>query len=274
MVKMALNNLLYIFFALVFLNGCSHKLTNTKQLDALDKRLYSLEEKIPENILQTLTRELDLKLEQQDKNIEKTLDSNLEYQKNHLESLEVKLVALIKAKSFFGSNEAKDTQTKPVPAPTKTKFLSLKEKTVLGEVEKIHIYPSNLTLDARVDTGAETSSINAKNIIEFERDGKKWVKFTLVDTKTEKSYEIERKITRTIRILQSSLDKKYEKRVAVLLEVTIGDKKMISEFTLADREHMTYPVLIGRNILQDLMIVDVGEQYIAPLVVKEESFKE
>jgi hypothetical protein len=37
---------------------------------------------------------------------------------------------------------------------------------------------------------------------------------------------------------------------------------------------MQFPILIGRNVLQDLIIVDVSEKYIAPLVPeKENEFK-
>ena len=32
--------------------------------------------------------------------------------------------------------------------------------------------------------------------------------------------------------------------------VKIGDQEIEEEFTLADRSHMTYPVLIGQNILK------------------------
>ena len=39
-------------------------------------------------------------------------------------------------------------------------------------------------------------------------------------------------------------------REAVRLEVEIGGKLVEGNFTLADRSHMTYPVLIGQNILR------------------------
>jgi hypothetical protein len=49
------------------------------------------------------------------------------------------------------------------------------------------------------------------------------------------------------------------------LQFQIGKIKRIEEFTLEDRAHLDYQVLIGRNILQDLMIVDVASKFIAPL---------
>jgi threonine synthase len=36
---------------------------------------------------------------------------------------------------------------------------------------------------------------------------------------------------------------------------------------LSDRSHLGYQVLIGRNILKDVMVVDVSKQNIAPYVL-------
>ena len=41
--------------------------------------------------------------------------------------------------------------------------------------------------------------------------------------------------------------------------------RQVAEFTLADRTNLTYEVLIGRNILRDVMLVDVGKEYATEL---------
>ncbi|MBE7525980.1 ATP-dependent zinc protease [candidate division WWE3 bacterium] len=53
-------------------------------------------------------------------------------------------------------------------------------KTVLGAIENVHLDPPGLEFSARIDTGAQTSSLNALDIVEFERDGKPFVKFNLI----------------------------------------------------------------------------------------------
>ncbi len=45
------------------------------------------------------------------------------------------------------------------------------------------------------------------------------------------------------------------------LQYRIGPVERVAEFTLADRERLTYPALIGRNILRDLFIIDVSETF-------------
>jgi hypothetical protein len=53
------------------------------------------------------------------------------------------------------------------------------------------------------------------------------------------------------------------------LGVTIGHISQTAEFTLSDRSHLDYQLLIGRNILQDVMVVDVSEKDIAPYVIPQ-----
>ncbi len=257
---MIIKNLLY-FILVVFLSGCTqtYSITSTKQLDAIDKRINEIE--------QNINQKLDTKEEEQIKAYEKLLESSLLLQNENIESLKKELTTLIKPEKL---EEVKVEKTEPRPIIIQKKITSLNKKLVVGSVEKVHIYPSNFVMEARIDTGAETSSIDARDIVKFERDGQKWVRFTIVDRNTNTPYIIERKIARAVKILQSSLENEHEKRVVVTLKITIGDKKELSEFTLTNRAHMQYPMLIGRNTLQDVMVVDVSEEYIAPLIIDKE----
>ncbi len=45
------------------------------------------------------------------------------------------------------------------------------ERMVVGEVEWVTIEPPGFVLNARIDTGAQSSSIHAENLTQFERDG-------------------------------------------------------------------------------------------------------
>ena len=46
-----------------------------------------------------------------------------------------------------------------------------KDKQVVGWVEYVTILPENIKIKAKLDTGARTSSLNAVNMVEFERGG-------------------------------------------------------------------------------------------------------
>ncbi|KAA0875678.1 ATP-dependent zinc protease family protein [Nitrincola tapanii] len=137
------------------------------------------------------------------------------------------------------------------------------EKQLVGEIEQVHLSGLDATLPARIDTGATTSSLDARNIQFFERDGRRWVRFDFVHPATGDDTNVERPVVRVVRISQS-ISEDYERRPVVELRFTLGNVSQSAEFTLTDRSHLDFPVLIGRNILKDMMVVDVGKQNIAP----------
>lgn len=143
------------------------------------------------------------------------------------------------------------------------------QKQVVGQLEKVWMPNLNLALTGRIDTGAETSSLDARSIELFERDGKRWVRFEIENPKAGKPpIQLERKLSRIVSIVQSN-SPEAERRPVIKLAVTIGDVNQTAEFTLSNRSHLDYQVLIGRNILQDVMIVDVSRKNIAPFLKTE-----
>ncbi len=145
------------------------------------------------------------------------------------------------------------------------------DKTVLGQTEWLYINKAKKSFRARVDTGAATSSINAVNIQHFERDGKNWVRFNIAHDKDAEANIIEARIDRYVKILQSSEPGEKDRRPVIKLNVRVGNITQQSEFTLTDRQHMDYAVLIGRSFIQDVMIVDVSQDYIHPKYQAEDN---
>lgn len=155
----------------------------------------------------------------------------------------------------------------PVPSCPKVEA-ELASKLIVGRNEQVWLEDFQISLAARIDTGAETASLDARNIEEFERDGDAWVRFDIVQPDSKELLTLEREIERVTRILQSSSDE-AERRPVIDLGITIGDVRQRAEFTLSDRSHLDYQMLIGRNILRDLMIVDVGKVNVAPVKAKD-----
>jgi hypothetical protein len=137
------------------------------------------------------------------------------------------------------------------------------DKMVLGELETVWIDPPGLSLNARIDTGATTNSLNAEDMVEFERDGDDWVRFHVRDTDSKELIEIEREVVRYVRVYQQA-DPEGTRRPVVSLRLHLGDVRDPFEFTLADRSHLNYQILLGRSFLTDIALVDVGRQFVQP----------
>ncbi len=116
---------------------------------------------------------------------------------------------------------------------------------------------------AKLDTGALTSSIHAEEKELFERDGKKWVRFIVTDPAIKKPTRtrIEAPLVRIARIKEPG--GQSVPREVVMLSFTIGERKLRGEFTLNNRSNMLAPVLLGRNMIKILGWVDPGRTYLA-----------
>ncbi len=135
------------------------------------------------------------------------------------------------------------------------------DKMVVGELEHVWVDPPGASLVARIDTGAASSSLHAEEIIEFERDGDDWVRFiVIIDGRAE---TLERRVERYVRVYQQA-DVTGSRRPVVALRIALGDVQDTFEFTLADRSHLENEILLGRNFLKDVALVDVGRQFVQP----------
>ncbi|MEX1201406.1 MAG: ATP-dependent zinc protease [Methylophaga sp.] len=141
---------------------------------------------------------------------------------------------------------------------------SVDDKIILGRTEWLWLEAVNRVFRARVDSGATTSSLSAHHIVEFERDGKKWIRFNMVpDDDVDDSYEVEAPLVRFARIRQASSED-IDRRPVVALTIKIGEFTDTAEFTLTDRSSMTYPILLGREFLRDIALIDVAKSYHQP----------
>ena len=136
----------------------------------------------------------------------------------------------------------------------------LGKKEIIGAIEWLYMNPPGRHYRARVDSGAETSSLTANDLVEFERDGDEWVRFTFDHDGTDEAVNFELPIKRTVLIRQAS-SAEADRRVVVELDIRLGDQLQTTEFTLTDRSRMTYPILLGRAFLMDLYVVDVSRSY-------------
>ena len=104
------------------------------------------------------------------------------------------------------------------------------KKTVVGVLETVEI--AGKKYRARIDTGAKLSSLDKKTARKLNL-GK-----TIRNAKVKSAHGI-------------SL------RPVIRVKVKIKSRIITASFNLADRSHMKYKVLIGRNILRNGFLIDI-----------------
>ena len=155
-----------------------------------------------------------------------------------------------------------DAESEPCEAPVEVIPDGSAAKMTVGAVETIRITPPGILIAARVDTGADSNSVTATDIVYFERDGDDWVRFDIeVDSAI---HTIERRVLRRVRVVQQS-DVTGTRRPVVVLRVQMGELLGSFEFNLSDRTHLRHAVILGREFLMDTMLVDVSRQFVLPL---------
>ncbi len=150
-------------------------------------------------------------------------------------------------------------------------------KLILGGDEYVYVKEANATFQARIDTGAAVSSITAQNIREFERQGKKWLRFDVITN--DRTVTVEAPFVRMTQVRQTQSEKLVDRPI-VRLNVKIADYSAATEFNLIDRHRMQYPLLVGRTLLTDIFVVDVSRSYVQKradndglLFLERESYK-
>jgi len=115
------------------------------------------------------------------------------------------------------------------------------DRTVVGLVEDIVLLGNDLeelkTLKARIDSGATVGSIDQKYVEKYNPPevGRKLVKSSHGTTR----------------------------RTLVKLTLKLKGKVVSGKFSVIDRSHMTYPILIGQDVLVQDYIIDpkIGYKY-------------
>jgi hypothetical protein len=129
------------------------------------------------------------------------------------------------------------------------------DRVTVGLVEDVILLPWKVKLPARIDTGAATSSLDAReltiknNMAEFklpEKYGGLQLSLPIVDWRTVRSAEAR------------------DRRPVVEIEFCLGPRHVRTRVNLNDRSGVKYPLLIGRNALRRNFVVDCMKERCAP----------
>jgi hypothetical protein len=164
----------------------------------------------------------------------------------------------------------------PLPAtekqPAKIKEQPNTDKQIVGLRERVLLTGVNLIMPAKVSPQLAHSILDARNIQMFERNSDEWVRFTLYNPDNKEPHVLERKLMGFQNI--QGTNKTTERRPIVEVRFTIGKLTQKGQFVLADRSSSEFPVVLGRNLLRDVMLVDVSSEYMTTIKREEKDTRE
>ena len=123
------------------------------------------------------------------------------------------------------------------------------EKITIGGVEEVVLLPWGVKLPARIDTGAATSSLDARDLKVHD---------DMVEFKLPKRYgglQLRLPVVMWHDVRGAAFK---GRRPAIEVTICIGSKTLRVHVTLNDRSTVEYPLIMGRNVLQNNFVVDVS----------------
>ena len=135
----------------------------------------------------------------------------------------------------------------------------IKPKQIIGMTDLVDFPDLGLfDVQAKVDTGAYTSSLHCKEVRLVKSGQKKMLHFLLID-KTGKDSRQFYSDQFSQRMIRNSFGV-AEKRYVIETRIVLFGRTIRTEFTLADREALKNPVLLGRKLLRNRFVVDVAQK--------------
>jgi hypothetical protein len=111
-------------------------------------------------------------------------------------------------------------------------------------------------IEAKIDTGAYTSSLHCENLTINYENSKPILYFT-VEQNGAKTFRTENFSRKKIKNSFGEM----EERFVIKTLIVIGRKRIWSMVSLSNRDNMRYPVLLGRRVLKGRFLIDVSKTH-------------
>ena len=116
-------------------------------------------------------------------------------------------------------------------------------------------------IKARVDSGAKTSSVHAVNIQPFKRNNEPWVSFEMHPLQGSRKVSVRCEAQVVDRRVVKSSSGDTEKRYVIRIPLQLGGDIWEVEVTLTNRDSMGYRMLLGREAMNDRILVNPGVSF-------------
>jgi hypothetical protein len=176
-------------------------------------------------------------------------------------------------------------EIEPIDEPEETvkKVLPIEDETgalILGNKEYLYLPKVERSFTAGVDEDLDLSVMSVANVTPFERNGKKWVSFTVQhDDISTKEFSLPVKSWRKLATDNKAADStstasekeqttEEAKQAVVTAWVQVGKLKESTDFLLSEESKLPYPFMLGKSFYRDLAVIDNSREFVQPKVSK------
>jgi len=136
------------------------------------------------------------------------------------------------------------------------------EKILVGWREWVNLPDLGLVhIKSKIDTGARTSALSAIDIEPYHEHGQSYVKFHVLIRGVRLEGSPFQAPIADKRWIKSSIGHR-QARYVIWTQLQLGDLLWPIEMTLASREKMLFPLLLGRTALSSHVIIDPSQSYL------------
>ena len=118
-------------------------------------------------------------------------------------------------------------------------------------------------IKSKIDTGARSSALHAFQIESFRSRGKDRVRFVVhpLQRSTMRGVRVEADLLGYVNVRNSG--GRVERRPVIVTTVRLSDRTWKIQITLTNRDEMGFRMLLGRQALRGLFLVDPARSFLA-----------
>ncbi|HVR79507.1 MAG TPA: RimK/LysX family protein [Acidimicrobiia bacterium] len=137
------------------------------------------------------------------------------------------------------------------------------KKTVIGWREWVQLPELGvLETKAKVDTGADNSSLHAFNVERVERNGVDYVRFEVHPKQRSKMPTIQCEAPLAMVKKVKNPGGRIELRPMIRTKVVVAGVELEALVNLTSRDEMGFRMLLGRRTLRSRFVIDPGRSYL------------
>ncbi|MDX5405177.1 MAG: RimK/LysX family protein [Bacteroidota bacterium] len=132
---------------------------------------------------------------------------------------------------------------------------------IIGTTDRIDFPEFGLEdIRCKIDTGADSSALHCKDVKVVEKDGRMELQFRLLDPGHP---QYRKRIFRTTDFSVKTIKNSFglsEERYVIKTRIRLFGVDFSTDVSLADRQRMSYPVLLGKRLLKKGFLIDVNQR--------------